>query len=135
MPKVEGVHMLCSYDHKGGEMPRPRKTRLVSGHPEMAAFVPKGISVKGKVEMSVEEFEAIRLSDFEKLDQESGAAMMGVSRHTFGRLLARARGVVADALVNGKELSISGGNYQFREEGCLERMGRGHGRGGGRRHR
>jgi predicted DNA-binding protein (UPF0251 family) len=80
-------------------MVRPRKPRLVSSYPTITAFVPQGINVTGEAILSVDEFEAIRLSDFEHLDQENGAALMGVSRHTFGRLLARARSIVADAMV------------------------------------
>ena len=61
-------------------------------------------------------------------DQEQAADMMGVSRHTFGRILADARGVVAEALVTGKALRIRGGTYEFRG------MGRRRRRRGGRRH-
>ncbi|PHR27279.1 MAG: DNA-binding protein [Desulfotalea sp.] len=110
-------------------MPRPTKPRYVSAYPVMAAFVPRGVKITGEVLMTVEEFEAIRLSDFEHLDQESAAIMMGVSRHTFGRLLAKARSTVANALVTGKELKITGGNYELRGMGCKRHMHRGGGRG------
>ena len=62
-------------------MPRPKKTRFVSGYPAIAAFVPHGMSITGEVSMTLEELEAIRLSDFEHLDQETAANMMQVSRH------------------------------------------------------
>jgi predicted DNA-binding protein (UPF0251 family) len=107
-------------------MVRPKKTRFVSAYPVMAAFTPRGIDVTGTAVITVEEFEAIRLSDFEHLDQETAAAMMGVSRHTFGRLLSKARSVIADALVTGKELRIEGGHYEFRGMGRKRRR-----RGGG----
>lgn len=113
-------------------MVRPTKPRFVSAYPVMAAFVPQGIAVTGEVLISVEEFEAIRLSDFEHLDQEKAATMMGVSRHTFGRLLAKARATVADALVTGKELRIEGGNYEIRGRG-MQRRRRGGGGGFGKR--
>ncbi len=77
--------------------------------------------------MSLEEPEAIRLSDFEHLDQETAADMMEVSRHTYGRILAGARSIVAEALVTGKALKIEGGTYEFRG------MGRRRRRRGGRR--
>ena len=109
-------------------MPRPKKTRFVSGYPAIAAFVPRGMAVSGEVLLTLEELEAIRLSDFEHLDQEQAADMMGVSRHTFGRILADARGVVAEALVTGKAMRIQGGTYEFRG------MGRRRRRRGGRRH-
>ena len=89
-------------------MPRPKKTRFVSGYPAIAAFVPRGMAVSGEVLLTIEELEAIRLSDFEHLDQEQAADMMGVSRHTYGRILADARSVVAEALVTGKAMRIRG---------------------------
>jgi predicted DNA-binding protein (UPF0251 family) len=85
------------------------------------------MNITGEVFMSVEELEAIRLSDFEHLDQETAANMMAVSRHTYGRILASARSIVAQALVTGKALKIEGGTYEFRG------MGRRRRRKGGRR--
>lgn len=110
-------------------MVRPRKPRLVSSYPMITAFVPQGVNVAGETTMTVDEFEAVRLSDFEHLDQESGAAMMGVSRHTFGRLLSRGRTSVAEAMVTGKVLRIQGGSYELRGPGHRQRRGR-RGRGG-----
>jgi len=80
--------------------------------------------------MAVEELEAIRLSDFEHLDQETAAGMMAISRHTFGRILAKAHGKVAESLVTGKVLRIEGGSYEFRGMGRRRRR-----RGGGRHSR
>ena len=118
-------------------MPRPKKRRFVSAYPTITSFVPKGVPVQGEVALSVEELEAIRLSDFENLDQATAASMMGVSRHTYGRLLSAARSVIAEALITGRELTIGGGHYEFRGKGrgrgCGRGGGRGHGRGMGRR--
>jgi predicted DNA-binding protein (UPF0251 family) len=107
-------------------MPRPKKPRFVSGYPAITAFVPQGMRITGELFMSVEELEAIRLSDFEHLDQEMAANMMQVSRHTYGRILTAARSIVAEALVAGKALKIEGGTFEFRG------MGRGRRRRGGR---
>lgn len=111
-------------------MPRPIKPRFVSGYPAIAAFVPQGVPITGEVMLSVEELEAIRLSDFEGLDQESAANLMQVSRQTYGRILATARGVVGEALVTGKALKVTGGNYAMRGGGkrCRNRHGHGPGR-------
>jgi len=107
-------------------MPRPKKTRFVSAYPTIAAFVPQGMPLSGEVCMSIEELEAIRLSDFENLDQETAAGMMEVSRHTFGRILADARNKIAEALVTGKVLKIAGGAYELRGAGRhRHRRGRG----------
>lgn len=103
-------------------MPRPVKTRFVSGYPVIAAFVPQGIPTSGEVTLSVEELEAIRLSDFERLDQESAANLMQVSRQTYGRILAAARGIVGEALVTGKALKITGGNFAMRRGGRRRRV-------------
>jgi len=53
---------------------------------------------------------------------------MGVSRATFGRILQKARSIVADALINGKAINIEGGNYKmttkeriFECDGCHRR--------------
>ncbi len=111
-------------------MPRPKKPRFVSAYPAIAAFVPQGVTVTGEIFMSVEELESIRLSDFEHLDQETAANMMGVSRHTYGRILGNARSSIAEALVTGKAMKIGGGAYEFRGMGGRRRGkgGRGHGR-------
>jgi len=45
-------------------MPRPKKPRFVSAYPAIAAFVPQGVTVTGEIFMSVEELEAIRLSEW-----------------------------------------------------------------------
>ena len=111
-------------------MPRPKKPRFVSAYPAIAAFIPQGVAVSGEVSLSIEELEAIRLSDFEHLDQETAADMMEVSRHTYGRILANARNTVAQALVTGKALKIEGGVYEFRGMGWRHRR-RGRGRHGG----
>ena len=107
-------------------MPRPKIPRLVSAYPVIAAFVPHGMSITGEVVLSLEELEAIRLSDFEHLDQETAANMMSVSRHTYGRILSNARSIVAAALVTAKALKIEGGTYEFRGMGRRRRRGRGH---------
>jgi predicted DNA-binding protein (UPF0251 family) len=92
----------------------------------MTAFVPQGLPVTGEVSLTVEELEAIRLSDFEGLDQEAAAGMMGVSRHTFGRVLAGARAAIAEALVTSKTLRVEGGTFEIR--GQHRRRRRGHGK-------
>ena len=115
-------------------MPRPKKPRFVSGYPILTAFIPEGVPVTGEVSLSVEELEAVRLSDFEGLDQEAAANLMEVSRQTYGRILARARHCISEALITGKALRIEGGDYEFRGMGRRRRRGggRGQGRGSGR---
>lgn len=108
-------------------MPRPKKTRFVSAYPTIAAFVPQGVNPTGEILMSIEELEALRLSDFEHLDQETAANMMAVSRHTYGRILASARSTIAEALVTAKALRIEGGAWEFRGRGRHRNRGGGGG--------
>jgi predicted DNA-binding protein (UPF0251 family) len=94
-------------------MPRPPKPRFVHARPLVDAFLPDPLSPWGQeeVSLSVEGLEAIRLNDFQGLDQERAARRMNVSRQTFGRILAEARETVAEALVMGKVLRIGGGHF------------------------
>ena len=94
-------------------MPRPPKPRFVQTRPLVDAFLPDPLSPWGSEEvvLSVKGLEAIRLNDFEGLDQERAARRMNVSRQTFGRILAEARRTVAEALVMGKVLRIGGGHF------------------------
>ncbi|HBF43904.1 MAG TPA: hypothetical protein DDW42_09835 [Desulfobacteraceae bacterium] len=100
-------------------MPRPRKLRFVQGRPIVDAFFPNSMSTWGREEviLPIEGLEAIKLNDFQGLDQETAARMMNVSRQTFGRILADARAIVADALVMGKILKIEGGHFEMPPRG------------------
>jgi len=80
-----------------------------------------------QVELTVDEFEAIRLADMEGLYQEAAAQRMNVSRQTFGRILEAAHKKVADALVNGKALSIAGGSVEISAPAAPRAMARGPG--------
>lgn len=67
--------------------------------------------------LSVEELEALRLVDLMGLTQEQAAMMMGVSRKTLWRDLTAARRKLVEALINGRAIQISGGDYVVRGEG------------------
>ena len=96
-------------------MVRPRKNRTVSFSPDVSYFKPRGIPLRELEEvcLTVDELEAIRLSDGLGLSQEEAGGRMEVSRATFGRIIQNARKLVADALVNGKAIRIEGGTYRF----------------------
>ncbi|VEN74632.1 conserved hypothetical protein [Candidatus Desulfarcum epimagneticum] len=96
-------------------MPRMKMPRRVQGPPTVGAFFPEEHPPWGMDEiiLPVEGLEAIRLCDFEGFDQQAAAERMEISRPTMGRVLADARGIVAEALVMGKRLVIKGGNYEI----------------------
>ncbi len=60
--------------------------------------------------MGYDEYETIRLIDFEGFSQAQCAAKMDVARTTVTRMYANARKKLADALVHGRQLEISGGD-------------------------
>ena len=95
-------------------MVRPRKCRMVNAEPDVTYFKPRAVPLMNleEVELTVEEFEAIRLSDLECLKQAETAKKMGISQPTLHRLLQSARNKIADALVKGKAIKIHGGNYK-----------------------
>lgn len=113
-------------------MPRPRMNRRVCRRPPVDFYKPQGVplgSLRG-LTLTLDGFEALRLADAAGLDHEAAAASMGISRPTFSRLLAEARGIVARALVNGWAIRIEGGNYEMAEAVDLSGRGR-HRRGRG----
>ena len=92
-------------------MSRPVKCRRVGFEPGATYYKPRGIPLRDleEVALGVDELEALRLADTLGLSQEEGAAKMGVSRATFGRILEGAHRKVAEALVQGKAIRVEGG--------------------------
>ena len=90
---------------------RPKKPRWVKCEPDERCFRPKCKPLKELegVNLSLDEFEAIRLCDLRGLNQEETAKRMKVHRSTISRILESARGKIADALVNVKAIKIQGG--------------------------
>lgn len=81
--------------------------------PGCSRFGPKGGRENGTqiIEMTVDEFESIRLIDLEGLTQEQCAERMNVARTTAQAIYNSARTKLAECLVNEKELRIEGGDY------------------------
>ena len=90
-------------------MVRPRKNCRIAVDPRVDYFKPRGIPLYQleHVALDVEEWESLRLADFQGLTHKEAGNTMGVSRPTFGRILGRARRKVAEALVHGKAIQIS----------------------------
>jgi len=94
---------------------KPRKKRDVLYPPGAFYFRPQGIPIHylRMVNLTIDEYEAIRLGDLENLKHEEAAKMMNISRPTFTRLLESAHSKVSDAIVNGKAIRIDGGDYRL----------------------
>ena len=88
---------------------RRRKMRMIGFIPQVRHFYPALPPIsqpKPPIFMTYEEFEALRLVDYEGLTQEEAGERMGVSRGTVWRALSSARKKVAQMLVEGRELII-----------------------------
>ncbi len=96
-------------------MPRPKQFRKMVSPPLMQGFKPFGIprSALESVILQYDEFETIRLLDYEGLNQEQASERMKVSRPTLTRIYENARRTIAKALMEGKMILIEGGNVQF----------------------
>ena len=89
-------------------MARPVSPRNIAGRPVATLFKPGGVPALAQIPLALDEFEAVRLADLERLEQAQAARRMGISRQTFGRVLGTARRKVAQALVLGHALRIEG---------------------------
>ena len=92
-------------------MARPARCRRICFEPKYDSFAPCGAKGTEQIVLTVDEFEAVRLIDHEKRTHEQCAGQMGVSRTTVTEMYERARSKIADCLIHGKTLCISGGNY------------------------
>ncbi|MCG6187735.1 MULTISPECIES: DUF134 domain-containing protein [Maribellus] len=96
-------------------MPRRKRNRRIQVPP-----VIKGMSVFGvrgrksnEVHLLLEEYEAIRLLDYQNLTQEEAAVHMDISRPTLTRIYEEARNKVATAFVEGRDIIFRGGDIYF----------------------
>ena len=92
-------------------MSRPVITRIVDMPMRTVYFKPCGKLPDDAecVRLKFEELEALRLADLEGITQSEACRNMGISRHTFGRILASARRKVAQSLVESLPIVVTGG--------------------------
>lgn len=115
-------------------MPRPMKGRNVCGLPKAYQFGPRDhpINDDSVVQMTIDEYESIRLIDLEGLTQEQCAQQMMIARTTVQAIYAEARKKVADTIINAKRLMIQGGNFHLcngerpfcKQHGCRRNFNR-----------
>ena len=96
-------------------MPRPRKFRKVCCLPEINSFGPINTNedIYEHIVMSVDEYETIRLIDFENFTQEECSKQMNVARTKVQGIYNDARKKLADSIVNGTKLFIEGEEFQL----------------------
>ncbi|MBN1650414.1 MAG: DUF134 domain-containing protein [Bacteroidales bacterium] len=100
------------------KMPRPKRQRRLQKPPIGYGFRPlrKNLDEDQRIQLLFEEYESLRLADYENLSQEDAAQEMNVSRPTFTRIYERARTKMAKALVENRVLYVAGGDVAFDHE-------------------
>jgi len=108
LEREEDEELLAEEDLGETEMPRPRKKRRVMGRPNSSYFKPAGVRMVdlAEVALSMPEFEAIRLIDFEGMPQTKAGDKMHISQSTLSRILSSGRKKIADAIISGKAIKI-----------------------------
>ena len=94
-------------------MSRPKRCRRICGYPDYWSFLPEGTETTETIALKLDELETIRLIDHQKMTQEECAHSMGVSRATVTSIYEQARYKIADAILNGKRIRITGGTYRI----------------------
>ena len=96
-------------------MARPRQISKVQIPPRIKGFIPIGYykEESDPVQLNIEEYEVIRLLDYEGLSQVEAAGVMQISRPTLTRIYERARKKIATALTEAHQILLEGGNAIF----------------------
>ncbi|MEA3503922.1 MAG: DUF134 domain-containing protein [Bacteroidota bacterium] len=98
-------------------MARPKRYRRMGHPPQIKGLKPYGNrSSHDKVKLLFEEYEAIKLADYDGYSQVDAAKQMDVSRPTFTRIYDRALKKVAEALVESKEIVLQSGSVVYEDD-------------------
>ena len=91
---------------------RPGKYRNVRVDPKISQFSPRGRPGRPEeVEIRMDEYEALRLADYQGLSQKEAAKSMHISQQTFSRILRKAHQLIAKGITTGSAIKIQGGQY------------------------
>jgi uncharacterized protein len=88
-------------------MPRRRTPRKIVEPPKFKGFGPFGHAgghQEEEVDLLYEEYEALKLADYDGLSHHQACVLMGISRPTFARIYESARQKIATALVEVKTI-------------------------------
>ncbi len=99
-------------------MSRPFKNRKICNPPMMNGFKPFGMPFceTGSINLQYDEYESLKLVNYQNLSQEIAAEKMEVSRPTFTRVYNNALKKVTKALVECLSIEIEGGNVEFEKD-------------------
>lgn len=93
-------------------MPRKIRLRKVVEPPRFKGYKPFGVNATAKqsIDLLYEEYEALKLADYDLLNHKEAAEIMGVSRPTFARIYETARRKIATAFVETRMIKTVFGN-------------------------
>ena len=101
-------------------MARPFKARRVCSQPMVEVFGPLDQDAATRVELTLEEYETIRLIDLLDCTQEECAGQMGVARTTVQAVYNSARKKLAAVSHTGRQLQPVPGCRQLLRQGLRE---------------
>ncbi len=98
-------------------MARPVKPRNLILPQRNIEFIPKGINISKNDSTTLlsEEYEVIKLIDYENMNHQEAAKVLHISRPTVTRIYERARKKIAECLIELKTLKLEGGNSVYLE--------------------
>lgn len=100
-------------------MPRGKKNRFCRRLSDKKVYVPYGLPLNSLEEVIIEldEFEAIRLCDYDGKSQIEASEEMGLSRGTLQRLLTSGRKKIIDGFFHSKSIIIRNDNKNIKFKG------------------
>ena len=118
--RIFSLYLLQHNKH----MSRRRRLRKIVKPPGFKGYKPYGTLNDNNefIELLYEEYEALKLADYDLMNQKQASSLMGVSRATFARIYESARRKIAQALVDTKEIKTVYGNVWLDKNWfiCLE---------------
>ncbi|MFO8019917.1 MAG: DUF134 domain-containing protein [Promethearchaeia archaeon] len=103
-------------------MGRRTRMRRVKRTPRNFYFTRNAQDVNS-IDITVAEFEAMRLKHYVGMNQQTSAKKMNISQPTFSRILDSAHQKVTRALIEGKAIRVAGGNVVYKRGfvgyGCM----------------
>lgn len=96
-------------------MVRPYKLKVVEKDPKCSYFKPQGIALRELkiLILSLDEYETLRLKDYENLSEIEASKKMEISQPTFNRLYVDAKKKLVKAIIEGLAIKIEGGNIKM----------------------
>jgi len=110
--------MFITFAKKNKYMPRPFRNRKIFNPPQMNGFKPFGMPFceSKSVKLHYDEYESLKMINYQGFSQDEAAGQMCISRPTFTRIYNAALKKIAKAFVECLSIEIEGGNVEFEKD-------------------